>query len=175
MINDKLGVGIIGCGLIGNKRAKVLGKNAKLLACADINIKNSTDLAAQYNAKYFSKWEDLLLIKEIDIVIISTLHDSLSKIGIEAIKAKKHVLVEKPAAKNSKELIKFINSIKGKKQKVHVGFNHRFHRAIIKAKQLVDKGAIGDLMFLRARYGHGGRVGYDKEWRANPKISGGGE
>jgi predicted dehydrogenase len=34
---------------------------------------------------------------------------------------------------------------------------------------------MGELMFLRARYGHGGRVGYDKEWRADPKLSGGGE
>ncbi len=36
-------------------------------------------------------------------------------------------------------------------------------------------GALGDLMFVRARYGHGGRVGYEQEWRANPAISGGGE
>ena len=34
---------------------------------------------------------------------------------------------------------------------------------------------MGELMFIRARYGHGGRVGYDKEWRADPKLSGGGE
>jgi predicted dehydrogenase len=39
----------------------------------------------------------------------------------------------------------------------------------------VDAGAVGDLMFVRGRYGHGGRVGYDKEWRANPALSGGGE
>ena len=43
------------------------------------------------------------------------------------------------------------------------------------AKALVDQGAIGELMFIRARYGHGGRLGYDKEWRANPLLSGGGE
>ena len=34
---------------------------------------------------------------------------------------------------------------------------------------------MGELMFIRARYGHGGRIGYDKEWRADPKLSGGGE
>ena len=58
---------------------------------------------------------------------------------------------------------------------VRVGFNHRYHRALQKAHQLVNSGAIGPLMFLRARYGHGGRIGYDREWRANPTRSGGGE
>ena len=60
-------------------------------------------------------------------------------------------------------------------RRVRVGFNHRYHPAIRKARELVDSGALGELMFLRARYGHGGRLGYEQEWRAQPAISGGGE
>src|SRR6185295_2401631 len=56
-----------------------------------------------------------------------------------------------------------------------VGFNHRFHPALQKAREIVDTGALGPLMFIRGRYGHGGRTGYDREWRADPAISGGGE
>ncbi len=59
--------------------------------------------------------------------------------------------------------------------RVRLGYNHRFHPALQKARELVDAGALGPLMFLRGRYGHGGRVGYDREWRADPKFSGGGE
>jgi len=59
--------------------------------------------------------------------------------------------------------------------KVHVGFNHRYHRALRKAKEIVLSGVLGELMFIRARYGHGARLGYDTEWRADPKLSGGGE
>jgi predicted dehydrogenase len=58
---------------------------------------------------------------------------------------------------------------------VRLGYNHRFHPALRKARELVDVGALGPLMFVRGRYGHGGRIGYDKEWRANPELSGGGE
>ena len=58
---------------------------------------------------------------------------------------------------------------------VKVGFNHRFHPALRKAKQIFDGGELGPLMYIRGRYGHGGRVGYDREWRADPAISGGGE
>ncbi len=60
-------------------------------------------------------------------------------------------------------------------RRVRVGFNHRYHPAFREARQLVDRGALGPLMFVRGRYGHGGRVGYDREWRADPAKAGGGE
>src|ERR1035441_8539723 len=58
---------------------------------------------------------------------------------------------------------------------VRIGFNHRYHRAFRKAREIFESGALGDMMFIRGRYGHGGRPGYDQEWRADPAISGGGE
>ena len=173
---DKFGIGIVGCGLIGQKRAKALGDKGKLIACADIDIHRAQNLANQYqNVKSFVKWQELILLPEIDIVIIATLHDSLAEITLNAIKAGKHVLVEKPAARNANELESVMEAAKKFNKKVHVGFNHRYHRALLKAKEMVDEGLLGELMFIRARYGHGARVGYDKEWRANPELSGGGE
>jgi len=58
---------------------------------------------------------------------------------------------------------------------VRAGYNHRYHPAFQQARKIFDSGVLGPLMFIRARYGHGGRVNYDKEWRADPKLSGGGE
>jgi predicted dehydrogenase len=60
-------------------------------------------------------------------------------------------------------------------RKVKVGFNHRYHPAIKKAKEIFESGDIGKPMFIRGRYGHGGRIGYDDEWRSKKEISGGGE
>jgi predicted dehydrogenase len=111
----------------------------------------------------------------VDVVIIATLHDSLAEITLSAAQAGKHVLVEKPAARNAAELMPVIAAVKQHEIKVHVGFNHRYHRSLRKAKEIGDSGALGELMFVRARYGHGARVGYDKEWRSNPTLSGGGE
>tara|TARA_B110000503_G_C7154175_1_gene416550 strand:+ start:1979 stop:2983 length:1005 start_codon:yes stop_codon:yes gene_type:complete len=171
----KLGVGIIGCGLIGQKRANALGEGGKLIACADIFYEKSVDLAKAFDAKALKEWRDLVIMDEIDIVIISTLHNSLAEITIAALNAGKNVLVEKPAARNSSELKPILHALKSSKSKVHVGFNHRYHRALRKAKEIVESGQLGDLMFIRARYGHGARLNYDKEWRADPKQSGGGE
>ena len=65
--------------------------------------------------------------------------------------------------------------MKKTKSKVKVGFNHRYHKAFLKAKEIIDTLDVGPIMFIRGRYGHGGRIGYNKEWRANPELSGGGE
>ena len=170
-----LGVGVIGCGLIGQKRAKALGKRGKLLACADINAERAKSLAATTGAKAFRDWREVVFLPEIDVVIVATLHDALAEITLAAIEAGKHVLVEKPAARNSEELLPVMKAAASSGVKVHVGFNHRYHRSLRKAREIVDSGVLGDLMFIRARYGHGGRIGYDKEWRAQPELSGGGE
>src|SRR5207237_8120992 len=56
-----------------------------------------------------------------------------------------------------------------------VGFTLRHHEAVAKAHALVQRGDIGAVVCLRAAYGHGGRVGYENEWRGNPALAGGGE
>jgi predicted dehydrogenase len=174
-LDTSLGIGIVGCGLIGQKRAKALGTGGRLIACADLDLGRAENLAKGSNAKVFGNWLDLVCLPEVDVVVIATLHDSLSAITLAAVEAGKHVLVEKPAARFAKELEPVIAAVKKKGVKVHVGFNHRYHRSLRKAKEIFNSGALGELMFIRARYGHGGRIGYDKEWRANPQLSGGGE
>jgi len=168
-------IGIIGCGLIGQKRSQSLGLKGKLIACADPNINKAKKIASSKEIKVFKDWKKLLEVKEIDIVIIATPHNQLFKIIIQAYKMKKHILVEKPGSKNLKEMIKIISKLKNSKTKIKVGFNHRYLPSIIKAEKIIKSGIIGKPMYLRARYGHGGRPKYEKEWRAKPAISGGGE
>ena len=175
MTKTQFGVGIIGCGNIGRKRAKALGKGGRLVACADIDLGRAKSLAAGTEAQTFSDWRQMLQLAEIDIVVIATLHDALAEITLAAVQAGKHVLVEKPAARSPAELEPVMAAATAAKVKVHVGFNHRYHRALRKAKEIAASGELGPLMFIRARYGHGARLGYDSEWRADPALSGGGE
>ena len=168
-------IGIIVCGLVGYKRSRSLGLKGRLVACADININRAKKLASNKKIKIFTDWKKLLDVKEIDIVIISTPHNQLSKILIQAYNKKKHILVEKPGSKNLKEITKIISKVKNSKIKIRIGFNHRYHPSIIKAQKIIKSGIIGKPMYVRGRYGHGGRLGYEKEWRAKPSIAGGGE
>ena len=169
------GVGVVGCGLIGQKRAKALGTGGKLVACADIDMNRAEALAHTAGAKPFRDWRELVWSPLVDVVIVATLHDTLAEITLTAAEAGKHVLVEKPAARTAAELVPVMAAAAKHGVKVHVGFNHRYHRSLRKAKEIVKSGALGELMFVRARYGHGARLGYEKEWRSNPALSGGGE
>jgi len=167
------GVAIIGCGLIGPKRARAL-PGARLIACADLIDARAQQLATAYDA-VVCDWREAVRRDDVQIVIVATTNDALAAVAYEAIEAGKHVLIEKPAMRYVAEIDPLIEAAERRRVQVRVGFNHRYHPALLKARELIDSGACGDLMFIRARYGHGGRVGYDKEWRANPAISGGGE
>jgi predicted dehydrogenase len=170
-----LNLGIIGCGAIGQKRAQHLA-GARLLYCVDTQLTQAAHLAGQVEGcRFGSDWQALLECADIDAVIIATPHDSLARITRAAISAGKHVLVEKPAARHADELLDLPQLALQHGVRVRVGFNHRYHRAFQQARLLVDSGILGPLLFLRARYGHGGRPGYEHGWRAQPARSGGGE
>lgn len=166
---------IIGCGLIGQKRLKSLGLGQLAVAC-DLDLGRAKALVATVGSGRASiDFAEAVNDSAVDAVIVSTLNSSLAPIAAQAISAGKHTLVEKPAGISVAE-IEGLMALAGEKQVcVRVGYNHRFHPALRKARELVDTGVLGSLMFIRARYGHGGRVGYDREWRADPSLSGGGE
>jgi predicted dehydrogenase len=112
---------------------------------------------------HFKDYKKVLENRYVEMVIICTPMDSLAEITIAALRAGKHVLVEKPAARNVAELQAMAEEEGLSGKHVRVGFNLRYHRAIRKAFEIV--GEIGPLLFVRARYGHGGRKDYEKEWR----------
>lgn len=171
-----MNVAIVGCGFIGHKRAKTFAGAAKLVACVD-QVREKAEALAKLHpgCTPLTDWREVMTRPDVDIVIVATLHASLAEIGLAAATAGKHILLEKPAGRRAAELEPVIAAAKKSGTLGRVGFNHRYHRAFRKARELVDNGELGDLMFIRARYGHGGRVGYDKEWRAQPELSGGGE
>jgi predicted dehydrogenase len=120
-------------------------------------------------------WNAVIQSPDVDIIIIATTHDMLAPIAAEAARAGKHVLIEKPGARRAAELDPVIHAANQSGVRVRVGFNHRYHRAFLKAYEIFQTGELGPLMFIRGRYGHGGRPGYETEWRADANKSGGGE
>jgi predicted dehydrogenase len=167
-------VAIVGCGLIGAKRAAALAPDDQLLACYDVNEQAARSLGEQHRAIACSTLEELFATGP-EVVVVATVHDQLAGLAEQALRAGAHVLVEKPAGVSTAQIDRLIECQRASRRLVKVGFNHRFHPGIARAAEEVHSGAHGDLMHLRARYGHGGRAGYDREWRAEPARSGGGE
>ena len=168
--------GIIGCGFIGNKRAdavREIGQDITMVC--DVNPESAKRLARRVKAEVT---EDVdRVIEKSDITIVATTNQCLSEYSIRAVKRGKHVLVEKPCGRNPKEVERIVHAKNNAVVPVVVkaGFNHRFHPAIQKAKEIYESGEIGPLMFISSRYGHGARVGYNKEWRGIKEYAGGGE
>jgi predicted dehydrogenase len=169
-----LRVAIVGCGLIGAKRAAALSPDDELIACHDVNERATSSLAERYGAKACASLDELLASAP-DVVVVATVHDQLAALAERALQSGTHVLVEKPAGVSSAQINRLIECQRASGRLVKVGFNHRFHPGIARAAEEVHSGRHGELMYLRARYGHGGRPGYDREWRAEPARSGGGE
>jgi predicted dehydrogenase len=167
---------IVGCGLIGEKRARALAGKHRLTAAADPVIERAEAVARLgEGGRVFRDWRDAVTLEEADAVIVAATNHVLAEIGLAAIEAGKHVLIEKPAARRVAELDPLIEAARRRGVQAMVGLNHRRHPAIEKARAIYESGELGELMFVRGRYGHGGRKGYDREWRADPALSGGGE
>ena len=169
------GVAIVGCGGVGRKRAAALS-GIPLVVVHDIDPASAGAIATQHRGcRVAATWQDAVTSPDVDMVIVATSHDALAPIARAAIAAGKHVLVEKPGARSLDEFEPVVADARAAGLILKVGFNHRFHPALVKAHELFTSGVIGPLMYIRARYGHGGRLGYETEWRADPDRAGGGE
>jgi predicted dehydrogenase len=168
-------VAIVGCGFIGRKRAKALG-NCTLRFCCDSEGGRAAALAGEHSgAEVIEDWRQAVAHPEVDIVVVATPHHLLADVAAAAASESKHVLVEKPCARRADELDAVHEAARRTGALVRSGFNHRYHRAFRKSREIFASGVLGEMMFVRGRYGHGGRPGYEREWRAIPEISGGGE
>ena len=162
--------------MIGKKRLAGLPAGSKVVVACDTNLARAEELVKlAQSGRAVADFREAVAAPEVDAVIVATINSELAPIAAAAICAGKHVLVEKPAGISVKQIDDLIRLARKHKVCVRVGFNHRYHPAFQKAREIFKSGVMGEMMFIRARYGHGGRIGYDKEWRADPKLSGGGE
>ncbi len=167
---------IVGCGLIGKKRLAGLPVGSKLVVACDPILSRAEELVKlAKTGRATADFKQAVADPHVDAVIVATINSTLAEVAAAAIRVGKPVLVEKPAGISVRQIDELIALGDQHGVCVRVGFNHRYHPAFIKAREIFASGVMGDLMFVRGRYGHGGRVGYDKEWRADPKLSGGGE
>src|SRR6185369_15073724 len=137
---------IIGCGLIGQKRMRALQKDHGIRAVADVNVERAKSLAAQTSgALATADWREAIQAPDVDAVVVATTNDWLAPVTLAAAELGKHVLVEKPAARTSSELGPVLAAAQRTGACVQVGFNHRFHPSLQKARAIFEGGALGPL------------------------------
>ncbi len=168
-------VGLIGAGLQGIRRAQALADKKDLVIIADADIARAKHLADEIGCLPTNDWQAVINRKDVEAVIICTPPHLHATMCLEALKHGQHVLCEKPLTRTVEGAREVIKAAQERDLRLKCGFNLRHHPAISEAKKWVEADAIGELMFIRCRYGIGGRLGYEKDWRMNPEISGGGQ
>lgn len=171
-----LGVTIIGAGNVGKLRAQVIQRSgaSRVLSVSDVEATRAKSLADAVGARVVPNCQAAVADPQVDIVVICTPTKFHVGAVMEALRAGMHVLCEKPLARSASEAETAIELAKKQQRLLKTGFNYRYMSSVRKAKELIDQGALGPVYFLRCRYGHGGRPGYEKEWCTDPDVSGGG-
>lgn len=171
-----LGVGIVGCGLIGSRRARVaVEAGDRVTVVADIDETRASAVAEETGGGVCADWREVVTAPDVDVVVVATYNALAPPMVLAALQAGKHVLCEKPLGTTAEEARAMRDAAHANGLVLKVGFNHRHHHAIMRGRELVARGAIGPVLGIRAAYGHGGRAGYETEWRADRGRSGGGE
>lgn len=172
-----MNVGLVGAGIMGRRRTQVVkeSEGSDLVIVADIDAAKARLVAQEAGCQAVTDWEEVVNRDDVEVVIVCTPTNLLAPISIAAMKKGKHVLCEKPLARSPEEAKQMVAVAQDYNVRLKTGFSLRHHPGVRKARQLFDDGIIGELNFVRCRYGHGGRPGYAKEWRSNPEIVGGGE
>lgn len=171
-----LRVAVVGCGLIGSRRAaSAAAAGDRVTLVADIAPDRAEAVAMVHGARVATDWDELVRSPDVDVVVVATVNAALAEITSAALAAGKHVLCEKPFGTSVAEATALLDAARSAGTVVKVGFTLRHHDAIRRARDLVDADEIGTPVGMRAAYGHGGRPGYANEWRADPALAGGGE
>lgn len=166
---------LLGCGLAGRRRVEGRGPH-RFVAVFDHDVARARDLASHDPACVAARSAaEAIAHPDVEAVVVATPHHLLVPLARSCAEAGRHVLVEKPGARCAQELDDLQVAAEQSGVEVRVGYNHRFHPGVVSLRRLVDSGGLGELMHLRGVYGHGGRPGYESEWRADPVEGGGGE
>lgn len=171
-----LRLGLIGCGEIGEWRARAARAAAgvQLTVACDVAPARAERLGRAYGAAWTADWRDVITNPNVDTVVVSTINDTHHEIGLQALRAGKHLIIEKPLARTPEECRELVECAREHGLQLMTGFNHRRFPSFARAKEMLTEGAIGRLVFVRARIGHPGGAEVEDTWHLNRDVAGGG-
>jgi predicted dehydrogenase len=170
-----LRVALIGCGEIGKLRAAALARvpAMRLVVVCDADRARAASLSPVPHARVETDWRRAVAGEDLDVVIVSTPPSSHAEIAIAALGAGKHVLCEKPLARNPIECRSMTDAAARAGRVLATGFNYRFYPPALKARELVDSGVLGRIDHVRAYTGYSAAT-HHQAWLHDAAEMGGG-
>jgi dihydrodiol dehydrogenase / D-xylose 1-dehydrogenase (NADP) len=167
--------GILTCGKISNDFVNALTNtpNAQVVACAARSLESAKKFSKTHNIPVaYGSYEELVKDKNVDIVYIGSLHNAHYEHTMLALNHGKHVLVEKPAGMNLKEVQAMYKLAAEKNLYLMEGLWTVFFPAFQKVQELINNGTIGDVNFVEVDFGVAFPPTVDRIWK--PELAGGG-
>ena len=166
----------MGAGLQASRRAPAIRKSGDdLVIISAAHGESARRMADTNGCEYAVGWEGVVEREDVDAVLVCTPPSMHHPISMAAMRNGKHVLCEKPLALNSKEAQEMVAFSAKNTTVLKCGFNLRYHPSLREIKRLIDNKEIGEVYYLTASYGIEARLGYENEWKANPKFVSGGD
>jgi UDP-N-acetylglucosamine 3-dehydrogenase len=177
----KVRVGVIGCGAIAQEahlKGYAACQDTEIAAVCDVDAQRAREVATKFGVKdVYTSHLELLADKSIDAVSICTPNYLHATQAIDAMRAGKAVLAEKPMATTRADAQAMLDVAAETGALLMVGFTHRFYRANRYMRKLIASGAIGSVVSMRVRMAHHGP--YDSwvaktDWFFRHEMAGGG-
>jgi scyllo-inositol 2-dehydrogenase (NADP+) len=172
MTRNKHGIAIVGFGGMGSQHGKKISEVDRAELVGTFDIAEERQLVAKERGLHtYNSFEELLSDDKVEIVLIATPNDSHRDLAIQAFKAGKDVICEKPVTLNSEELQDILNHAKEYNRVFAVHQNRRWDEDYLVMKKLYDEKTIGDVFNVESRV-HGSR-GIPGDWRHQVEYGGG--
>jgi UDP-N-acetyl-2-amino-2-deoxyglucuronate dehydrogenase len=166
---------IVGCGRIGQRHAEHIHNQGELAAVCDTDVKKATDLAEKYGVRWFNSLGEMLLETPfIDVVSVCTPNGLHAIHSIEALKAGKHVLCEKPMALSTKDCSSMIHAAERANKRLFIVKQNRFNPPVVAVKNLIDEGKLGRIFSVQLNcFWNRNEDYYKNSWKGTMDLDGG--
>jgi predicted dehydrogenase len=176
-MREKLRCAVIGTGAVGSEHLNSLlhCPRAAAVAIAELNPQRLRETAEKFHVpRTYTNYKELLEQPDIDAVTIALPNYLHAQVAIDALNARKHVLIEKPMATNAKDAAKIVAAAQKARRTVMVAKNLRFDRHAQSARAAVQRGDLGEVYHARAFWHRQNGIPRIGSWFTQKQFSGGG-
>ena len=173
---SKINFAIVGCGRIAQRHAEHIHKteSCKLIACCDIVAEKADQLGEKYNANPFYQIEELLKLKDIDIISVCSPNGLHAKHSILGLQAGKHVLCEKPMALSSYDCGEMIQAAEKANKRLFIIKQNRYNPPVKAVKDLIMDGTLGKIYNIQLScFWNRNENYYENSWKGTKDLDGG--
>lgn len=174
---ETFNIAVIGAGAIGINHIQSFQKHpaANVAALAEVSKERGREAADTFGIPdLVTDYTELLKRDDIDVISIALPNFLHAKVGLEALRAGKHVMLDKPMATNAREGARLVAEAKKRRRVFMVGQNNRFSQEVQTARQLVDKGVLGEVYHAKTAWSRRSGIPRIGSWFTQKKFAGGG-